>query len=137
MDWRTHLSLIKSITHKIYCEGVERRIIKNIQILDHEAGLYAITQLLTDENTGVIDDPEEIELVGNRVVHGGESFASTTEIAKAVKEEIKKLFDLAPLHNPANFLGIEMTEKIFTTARKIAVFDTDFHQTMPEQAFLT
>jgi acetate kinase len=68
-------------------------------------------------------------------VHGGESFASTTIITKEVKEEIKKLFSLAPLHNPANYLGIEVAEKIFKKAKQIAVFDTAFHQTMPEKAF--
>jgi acetate kinase len=68
-------------------------------------------------------------------VHGGESFSSTTVITKEVKAEIKKLFSLAPLHNPANYLGIEVAEKIFTKAKQIAVFDTAFHQTMPEKAY--
>lgn len=73
--------------------------------------------------------------MGHRVVHGGESFSSTTIISRKVKEEIKKLFSLAPLHNPANYLGIELAEKIFTKATKVAVFDTAFHQTLPERAF--
>ncbi len=68
-------------------------------------------------------------------MHGGETFAATTIITKKVKEEIKKLFPLAPLHNPANYLGIEVAEKIFTKAKQVAVFDTAFHQTLPQTAF--
>jgi acetate kinase len=68
-------------------------------------------------------------------VHGGEIFASTTIISNAVKEEIKKLFPLAPLHNPANYTGIAVAEKTFTRATQVAVFDTAFHQSMPEEAF--
>ena len=63
------------------------------------------------------------------------AFAATTIITKEVKEKIKKLFPLAPLHNPANYLGIEVAEKIFTNAKQVAVFDTAFHQTLPEKAF--
>ena len=85
--------------------------------------------------SGVIKKPGEIEVVGHRVVHGGETFAATTIITKKVKEEIKKLFPLAPLHNPANYLGIEVAEKIFTKAKQVAVFDTAFHQTLPKKAF--
>ncbi|HYK47527.1 MAG TPA: acetate kinase, partial [Parafilimonas sp.] len=84
---------------------------------------------------GVIKDPGEIDAVGHRVVHGGESFAATTIVTRKVKEEIKKLFPLAPLHNPANYLGIEVAEKIFSKAKQVAVFDTAFHQTLPEKAF--
>jgi acetate kinase len=91
--------------------------------------------LLTDKEIGVIKDPEEIDAVGHRVVHGGESFAQTTIITNEVKEQIKKLFQLAPLHNPANYQGIEVAEKIFTTAIQVAVFDTAFHQTLPARAY--
>jgi acetate kinase len=91
--------------------------------------------LLTDTETGVIQNPEEIEIVGHRVVHGGETFTATVVITPEVKEEIRKLFPLAPLHNPANYMGIEVAEKIFTKATHVAVFDTAFHQTMPEKAF--
>src|SRR5690606_41224188 len=91
--------------------------------------------LLTDKTIGVIQNPDEIDVVGHRVVHGGESFAATTIITDKVKEEIKKLFSLAPLHNPSNYLGIEVAERIFVKAKQIAVFDTAFHQTMPEKAY--
>ena len=104
-------------------------------LADHEAALLQVVRLLTNAETGVIKNPEDIDVVGHRVVHGGESFAGTTIITGEVKEEIKKLFPLAPLHNPANYTGIAVAEKIFTKARQVAVFDTAFHQTMPEEAF--
>lgn len=123
------------ITHKLFVNNEEKVIRRELDLNDHEAGLKEVAQLLTDPEIGVIHNPEEIEAVGHRVVHGGESFASTTVITKEVKSEIKRLFSLAPLHNPANYLGIEVAEKIFTKAKQIAVFDTAFHQTMPEKAY--
>ena len=123
------------ITHKRFINGEEQSIRRTLDLPDHEAGLHEVAHLLTDEEIGVIKNPEEIDAVGHRVVHGGESFSSTTVITREVKEEIKKLFSLAPLHNPANYLGIEVAEKIFTNATQVAVFDTAFHQTLPEQAF--
>ncbi|MCU7552794.1 acetate kinase [Chitinophagaceae bacterium LB-8] len=123
------------ITHKVYINSEEKVIKRVLDLVDHEAGLNEVAHLLMEPEIGVIQDPAEINAVGHRVVHGGESFASTTIITKEVKEEIKKLFSLAPLHNPANYLGIEVAEKIFTKAKQVAVFDTAFHQTMPEKAF--
>jgi acetate kinase len=123
------------ITHKIYTDGEEKVIRETMEIPDHEAGLQKVGSFLIHKEFGVIRNPEEIEVVGHRVVHGGESFAATTIISPEVKAEIKKLFALAPLHNPSNYLGIEVAEKIFPAARQVAVFDTAFHQTMPEQAF--
>ena len=124
-----------SITHKVYKGDDEKVIKKTMDIPDYEAGLKEVARLLTDKETGVIQNPDEIDAVGHRVVHGGELFAATTIITPEVKEEIKKLFPLAPLHNPANYTGIEVAEKIFTKAKQVAVFDTAFHQTMPEKAF--
>jgi acetate kinase len=123
------------ITHRLFLNGEEKIIRRQLDLNDHEAALKQVVELLSDPQIGVIHNPEEIEAVGHRVVHGGESFASTTVITNAVKSEIKKLFSLAPLHNPANYLGIEVAEKIFTRAKQVAVFDTAFHQTMPEKAF--
>lgn len=123
------------ITHKVFEVDAEKVIKKTIDLPDHEAGLQEVAQLLTDTETGVIQNPEEIEIVGHRVVHGGETFTATVVITPEVKDEIKKLFPLAPLHNPANYMGIEVAEKIFTKATHVAVFDTAFHQTMPEKAF--
>lgn len=123
------------ITHKLFLNGEEKVVRRQLDLNDHEAGLHEVAQLLTDPEIGVIHNPEEIDAVGHRVVHGGESFASTTVITKEVKDEIKRLFSLAPLHNPPNYLGIEVAEKIFTKAKQIAVFDTAFHQTIPEKAY--
>ena len=124
-----------SITHKTYLNGEEKVIKEKIKLVDHEAGLHEVVRLLTDAAIGVIKSTDEIEAVGHRVVHGGESFAATTVITDEVKEKIKALFSLAPLHNPANYIGIQVAEKIFTKAKQVAVFDTAFHQTMPERAY--
>jgi acetate kinase len=123
------------ITHKVYQGGKEQITEKTMDLPDHEAGLQEVGHLLTDDTIGVIRNPAEIEVVGHRVVHGGETFAATTVITAEVKREIKRLFPLAPLHNPPNFLGIEVAEKIFTQAKQVAVFDTAFHQSMPAQAY--
>ncbi len=123
------------ITHKIFLNRDEKIIKKTIDLPGHEEGLKEVAALLTDAEIGVIKKPGEIEAVGHRVVHGGETFAATTIITKKVKEKIQKLFPLAPLHNPANYLGIEVAEKIFTKAKQVAVFDTAFHQTLPQKAF--
>jgi len=123
------------ITHKIFLDREEKVVKKTVDLSGHEEGLKEVSALLTDAEIGVIKNPGEIEAVGHRVVHGGETFAATTIITKKAKEKIQKLFPLAPLHNPANYLGIEVAEKIFTKARQIAVFDTAFHQTMPPKAF--
>ncbi|AYA37777.1 acetate kinase [Hymenobacter oligotrophus] len=124
------------ITHKVFAGGEEQVIRQSpTQLPDHRAGLQAVLQLLTDATLGVIANPADIEVVGHRVVHGGETFAATTVINPAVKAEIKRLFSLAPLHNPANYLGIEVAEQVFPQAKQVAVFDTAFHQTLPEQAY--
>lgn len=107
--------------------------LKNIE--NHEQGLERVAELLLDSSMGLLKDPGEIDAVGHRVVHGGSSFSETVLITEDVKGKIKELFSLAPLHNPHNFKGIEVAEKIFKKASQIAVFDTAFHQTMPEEAF--
>ena len=123
------------ITHRLFTNEEEKVITKILDLADHEAGLKEVTQLLTQGETAVIKDAGEINVVGHRIVHGGRAFASTTIITPEIKDKIKSLFQLAPLHNPANYTGIEIAELIFTRAIQIAVFDTAFHQTMPEKAF--
>ena len=100
-------------------------------IKDHKEGLNLIAEYLLDEDKGVIKKPEEIHIVGHRVVHGGSTFTKTVEITDEVKKKIEKLAHLAPLHNPANLQGIIVSEQIFTNAKQVAVFDTAFHQTIP------
>ena len=123
------------ITHKTFVNGEEKQLKETFDIPTHEVGLQRVAQLLTEGENAVIKDPAEINVVGHRVVHGGESFKATTIINAAIKEKIKELFSLAPLHNPANYQGIEVAEKIFTQATQVAVFDTAFHQSMPAEAF--
>jgi acetate kinase len=104
-------------------------------IPNHKAGLELVAQQLLNKETGVIKSADDIDIVGHRVVHGGKHFTSTTEITITVKEKIKALSSLAPLHNPANLEGIEVAEAIFPNAKQVAVFDTAFHQSIPEYAY--
>ena len=104
---------------------------ETLPIANHKIGLEKIAKLLMDEKIGVIKGTEEIEAVGHRVVHGGNAFSNTAIITNEVKDKIRQLFDLAPLHNPANLEGIIVAEEIFKSAKQVAVFDTAFHQTIP------
>lgn len=124
-----------AIKHRIFINDKEDIIELTASLLNHEEGLQQVVSLLTDKQKGVIKNTEEIEVVGHRVVHGGEQYSTATLIDSKVKENIKALSALAPLHNPANLTGIEIAEKIFTKAKQIAVFDTAFHQTIPGFAF--
>ncbi len=123
------------ITHKTFANGEEQKTKEVFPIPDHTVGLKRVAELLVDEKVGVISDPSEIQAVGHRLVHGGEAFTKTVVITDEVKENVKELFPLAPLHNPANLIGVEVAEKVFPNATQIGVFDTAFHQTMPELAF--
>ena len=111
------------------------KIEKTLPIANHKIGLKKIAALLMDEQVGVIKSTKEIKAVGHRVVHGGSNFSDTAIIDSEVKEKIKQLFDLAPLHNPANYEGIIVAEEIFEEATQVAVFDTAFHQTIPVEAY--
>jgi len=118
---------ISNLTYVTQITKVEEAI----TIRDHKVGLEKIASLLMDEKIGVIKSTDEIEAVGHRVVHGGGSFSNTVIITEEVKEKIKQLFELAPLHNPANLEGIIVASSIFNQAKQVAVFDTAFHQTIP------
>ena len=119
---------------KITHQKAAAEFIETAEIATHKDGLLRIAELLIDENKGVINSSEEIDVVGHRVVHGGKSFSETTLIDEAVKQQIKRLIPLAPLHNPANLAGINLAEEIFPKAKQVAVFDTAFHQTIPAKA---
>lgn len=120
---------------KIHYKSSTHKIDDVADIPDHKVGLKKIVDLLLDNKVGVIRSTSEIEAVGHRVVHGGSSFSNTTIINKEVKNKIKSLFSLAPLHNPPNYVGIDVAESIFPEAKQIAVFDTAFHQTIPTVAY--
>jgi acetate kinase len=104
-------------------------------IKNHEIGLQKIAATLLDSKIGVLNSVLDIAAIGHRVVHGGKKFSKTVIIDEDVKNNIRNLFDLAPLHNPANLTGIEVAETIFPDATQIAIFDTAFHQTMPKKAY--
>lgn len=123
------------IIHKTYSDGEETSQKFVLDIPDHEVALNEVNALLTNPEFGVIKNTNDIAAVGHRIVHGGEAFSTTTVINAKVKEELKKTFQLAPLHNPSGYRGIEVAEKIFANATQVAVFDTAFHQTMPPEAY--
>ncbi|MCD0469235.1 acetate/propionate family kinase [Flavobacterium sp. JAS] len=108
---------------------------ETLPISNHKVGLQKVASMLLDAEKGVIKSTSEIGAVGHRVVHGGSDFSDTVKIDEKVKAKIKQLFELAPLHNPANLEGINVAEEIFSSAEQIAVFDTAFHQTMSEVAY--
>lgn len=135
---------------KVLCKGLVERIgEKNSQIHfqsatyktdvtraipTHQIGLEQIASFLFNPKNGVLKNADEIDAVGHRVVHGGSHFAKTTLVNQEVKKVINDLSSIAPLHNPPNLMGIEVAEKVFPNAQQVAVFDTAFHQTIPEIA---
>ena len=102
----------------------------------HTQAVAAVIEKLTDEKVGVVKSLAEIDAVGHRIVHGGEKFASSVVIDEEVMKAIEDCNDLAPLHNPANLIGINSCKEIMPDVPMVAVFDTAFHQTMPKKAYL-
>ncbi|WP_456081552.1 acetate kinase [Mediterraneibacter sp.] len=102
----------------------------------HTEAIQFVIDALTNEKTGVVKSLSEIGAVGHRIVHGGEKFASSVVITEEVKKAVEECNDLAPLHNPANLIGVEACEKLMPGTPMVAVFDTAFHQTMPEKAYM-
>ncbi|MBQ2614551.1 MAG: acetate kinase [Clostridia bacterium] len=103
---------------------------------DHSDAIKMVIEALTDEKVGVISDMKEIDAVGHRVVHGGEIFSGSVVIDDAVMDALQDCVELAPLHNPANIIGIEACSKIMPGVPQVGVFDTAFHQTMPAEAYM-
>ncbi len=106
------------------------------EIADHTKGMELVINALIDQEHGVISDVDEIGAVGHRVVHGGEYFSDSVIIDEDVKAKIEECSSLAPLHNPANLMGIEVCEELIPGAPQVATFDSAFHQSMPEKAYL-
>ena len=102
---------------------------------DHRKGLQAIIALITDGKQGAIKHADEIEIIGHRVVHGGDVYDAPTLINNTVLKTIKELASLAPLHNPANAAGVETAMELFPKAAQVAIFDTAFHQSLPEKSY--
>lgn len=105
-------------------------------IKNHQEALNDVVKLLCEGEKLVISDRNNIEIIGHRVVHGGDRFAKSTIISDEVLQVIEDCSYLAPLHNPANITGIKVARELFPNAKQVAVFDTAFHQTLPDYAYL-
>lgn len=145
--------LIDSVTENVLAKGLCERIgiggssvthqkaggskqKTEVLMADHTDAVKVVIEKLTDPEEGVIASLQEIDAVGHRIVHGGEKFKGSVIIDREVIEAITECNDLAPLHNPANLIGIRSCEKIMPGVPMVAVFDTAFHQTMPKKAYL-
>ncbi len=144
--------LINSDTEEVIAKGLCERIgidgrlthnpvgketyVSETAMPDHKTAVSLVLDALTDSEHGVINDLSEIGAVGHRVVHGGEKFASSVVITDAVIKAIEECNDLAPLHNPANLIGISACKALMPDVPMVAVFDTAFHQSMPEKAYM-
>jgi acetate kinase len=106
------------------------------EILDHKVAIEYVLSILLSKNHGVIKDKSEISAVGHRVVHGGETFKESVLISSEVIKEISRCMEYAPLHNPTNLKGIRATQALLPGIPQVAVFDTAFHQTMPDYAYM-
>ena len=114
----------------------KEKLVREMPIADHTVGIQAVIDALLDKEYGVLSTLEDIEAVGHRVVHGAEEFVSSQLITDKVVEQIEKCVDLAPLHNPANLLGIKAVSAVLPNVPQVGVFDTAFHQSMPQYAYM-
>ena len=122
-----------AITHQP--DGGEKRT-EQIDMPDHTVAVKLVIEKLTDKEAGVIGSLDEIGAVGHRIVHGGEKFASSVVITDEVLRQVEECNDLAPLHNPANLVGIRSCKEVMPDVPMVGVFDTAFHQTMPKKAYM-
>jgi len=121
------------LTHQRY-DGDEIKIVG--EILDHAIGIEYVLGVMLSKNHGVIDDKRDIEAVGHRVVHGGETFSDSVLITDEVMQVLQENIELAPLHNPPNIKGIQAVKRVMPDTPQCGVFDTAFHTKMPPRAFL-
>jgi len=121
---------------KLTHEAAGKKVVIEDPMKDHKDALKHVLSALVDKDHGAVADMSEISAVGHRVVHGGEKFASSVLITPEVMDAIKDCSDLAPLHNPANLMGIDACKEILPNVPHVAVFDTAFHQTMPKDSYL-
>ncbi len=144
LDADTHDVLAKGLCERIGIDGHLKHtpgngkpvFDENVPMPTHAEGIQKVLELLTSAEHGVISSPKEIDAVGHRVVHGGEKFAGSTLITPEVVAAVEECIPLAPLHNPANIIGIQACRKVMPGVPMVAVFDTAFHQTMPPKAFV-
>jgi acetate kinase len=136
--------LAKGLCERIGIEGSaithqpagKDKVTTKVDMPDHTAAVKYVIEKLTDPSVGVVGSLDEIDAVGHRIVHGGEKFNTSVVINDEVIKAIEECNDLAPLHNPANLIGINACKKLMPNVPMVAVFDTAFHQTMPKKAFL-
>jgi len=148
IDSQTEQVVAKGLCERIGIEGSRlvyspmcgkksgEKLIEETPMPDHTEAIRLVIGALTDEECGVVASLEDIGAVGHRIVHGGEKFSDATVITDDVLTAIRECNDLAPLHNPANLIGIEACQELMPNTPMVAVFDTAFHQTMPEEAYL-
>ncbi len=143
-DMRKTVVLAKGIAEKVGLKGsfvkLEKKDGQKVQfdgeIIDHQTGIEYILGILTSTKHGCLKGLQDIGATGHRVAHGGENFKGSAFIDDSVQAEIEKLGELAPLHNPANLKGIIAIKNLIPGIKQVAVFDTAFHQTMPERAYM-
>ena len=121
------------LTQKV--DGRDKYVVET-DLKDHQIAIDLVLKTLIDEKQGVIKSMDEISAVGHRVVHGGEKYSESVLVTDEVLESLQELIKLAPLHNPANIIGIKACQALMPNTPMVAVFDTAFHQTMPQKAFM-
>ncbi len=144
IDMQTEEVLAKGLCERIGIEGSKlnhtpkggEKVVIEKEMKDHSDAIKMVLDALTDAVHGVIKSMDEIGAVGHRVVHGGEFFSKSAVIDESVKNAVSQCVPLAPLHNPANLIGIDACEKAMPNVKQVAVFDTAFHQTMPASAYM-
>jgi len=144
IDSETEKCIAKGLCERIGIEGSQITYTKTggekeekvTPMPDHTEAIRLVLEALTNEKTGVVKSLSEIGAVGHRIVHGGEKFAVSTIIDDEVMKAIEECNDLAPLHNPANLIGIRACQALMKETPMVAVFDTAFHQTMPAKAYM-
>ncbi len=143
IDIDTKKVLAKGLCERIGIDGKltqkvsgKEDFVRTDAMKDHADAIKMVIEALTDKEVGVISDMKEIDAVGHRVVHGGEIFSGSVVIDDKVMEALEQCVELAPLHNPANIIGIEACSKIMPDVPQVGVFDTAFHQTMPPKAYM-
>ena len=129
--------LVDMDNEAVLCKGLVERIgIEGSILKDHKDAIGHVLSAVADSKVGAVKEMSEIDAVGHRIVHGGEKFASSAVLTDEVVAAIKDCSDLAPLHNPANLMGVEACKAILPDVPMVAVFDTAFHQTMPKKSFM-
>ncbi|MGB9867450.1 MAG: acetate/propionate family kinase [Bacillota bacterium] len=143
LDMTTETVLCKGLVERVGSqEGSfrhqkgEEKLQFSMAVPDHKVAIAKVLQLLTDPQWGAIKDVSQINGVGHRVVHAGEKFACSVRLTKEVRDTLQECCKYAPLHNPANLLGIHAIDELLPNVPQVGVFDTAFHQTMPPRAFL-